>query len=313
MSTDARLSTGLPGHPKTKKLVRRLGPGAGWSLVCLILWARANRPDGDLSGMSAEDIELAADWTGENDALVREMVSVGFLDGQVGAYRLHDWAEHQPWSAGSEARSDRAKWSALCRRHGREEAARLMPEYAAKLAKSADSSATSSESSANSSDLAGRVSAKSGNASAPSPIPSPSPNPSPVEATTPNPSAKAEGKPSGRRKREKITFDAFVEACHEAGEKVIPADDPIFRFAADAGIPKEFLHLAWREFAGKHRGTQRLQKDWRAHFRDAVRRNWFKLWWMPSEGACELTTAGVQLKRELEAERQRQATTEAAA
>jgi hypothetical protein len=132
--------------------------------------------------------------------------------------------------------------------------------------------------------------------------------------TTPNPSAEAEGKPSGRRKREKITFDAFVEACHEAGEKVIPADDPIFRFAADAGIPKEFLHLAWREFAGKHRGTHRLQKDWRAHFRDAVRRNWFKLWWMPSEGACELTTAGVQLKRELEAERQRQATqTEAAA
>lgn len=81
MSTDARLNTGLPTHPKTKKLIRRLGPGAGWSLVCLILWARANRPDGDLSGMSDEDIELASDWAGENDAFVAALVTVGFLDG----------------------------------------------------------------------------------------------------------------------------------------------------------------------------------------------------------------------------------------
>ena len=133
------------------------------------------------------------------------------------------------------------------------------------------------------------------------------------EQTTPNPSADAKGNIGGSRKRVKITFDSFVDACHESGEKAVPADDPIFRFAADASIPKEFLHLAWREFANKHRGTQRLQKDWRAHFRDAVRRNWFKLWWMPSEGTCELTTAGVQLKRELEAERQRQQQGEAAA
>ena len=45
-----------------------------------------------------------------------------------------------------------------------------------------------------------------------------------------------------------------------------------------------------------------MQKDWRAHFRDAVRRNWFKLWWFPRDGECDLTTAGVQLKRERDAE-----------
>lgn len=185
MSSDARLSTGLPGHPKTKKLIRRLGPAAGWSLVCLILWARDNRPDGDLTGMTGEDIELAADWTGENDALVRELAAVGFLDGEEGGYQLHDWADHQPWSAGSEARSDRAKWSALCRRHGREEAARLMPEYAAKLAKSSDSSAKSAAESANSSDVADDTAAKAGKLPAPSPIPSPSPSP------IPSPKAKA--------------------------------------------------------------------------------------------------------------------------
>jgi hypothetical protein len=141
--------------------------------VCLILWARGNRPDGDLAGMSAEDIELAADWTGEIDALVRELASVGFLDGDDGGYRLHDWAEHQPWSAGSEARSDRAKWSALCRRHGRDEAARLMPDYYARLAKAAEMSASGTYDPANSSEVAGGEPARSKNRAAPSPIPSP--------------------------------------------------------------------------------------------------------------------------------------------
>jgi len=43
MSQDARISVGLPGHPKTKKLIKRLGQAAAWNLVCLILWAAANR------------------------------------------------------------------------------------------------------------------------------------------------------------------------------------------------------------------------------------------------------------------------------
>ncbi|HFT6991381.1 MAG: hypothetical protein KH046_00725 [Stenotrophomonas maltophilia] len=310
MSTDARLSTGLPGHPKTKKLVRRLGPAAGWSLVCLILWARSSRPDGDLSGMTAEDIELAADWAGENDALVRELASVGFLDGSEGGYQLHDWAEHQPWSAGAEARSEKAKWAALCRRHGRQEAALLMPEYAAKLLQAQPEQDGSLP-------VAGTNLPVAGSSTAPSPNPSPSPIPSPEEETPHTPQADARGadggksdsgKPAkaGRPKREKITFSAFVDACRAAGERPIRPDDPIFDFAEDAGIPREFVALAWREFAIRHRDSGKLQKDWRAHFRDAVRRNWFKLWWCPNGGGCELTTAGVQVKRERDAERERE-------
>ncbi|WP_329914054.1 hypothetical protein [Stenotrophomonas sp. SMYL86] len=115
------------------------------------------------------------------------------------------------------------------------------------------------------------------------------------------------GKPAKpeRPKREKITFTAFIDACRAAGERPIRTDDPIFDFAEDAGIPREFVALAWREFAIKHRDSGKLQKDWRAHFRDAVRRNWFKLWWCPPAGGCELTTSGVQVKREREAERER--------
>lgn len=120
------------------------------------------------------------------------------------------------------------------------------------------------------------------------------------------PPATAEGAKTGRKKREKVTFAAFLDACQAAGESAIPKTDPIFTFAKDTGIPKDYLHLAWREFAGRHKDSGRMQKDWRAHFRDAVRRNWFKLWWFPDAGACELTTAGVQLARERDAERARE-------
>ncbi|MBH1873541.1 hypothetical protein I5W30_04740 [Stenotrophomonas maltophilia] len=109
----------------------------------------------------------------------------------------------------------------------------------------------------------------------------------------------------GRSKREKVTFNAFIENCRAAGERPIRTDDPIFDFAEDAGIPREFVALAWWEFAIKHRDSGKLQKDWRAHFRDAVRRNWFKLWWCPPAGGCELTTSGVQVKRERDVERER--------
>ncbi|WP_271678866.1 hypothetical protein [Thermomonas mangrovi] len=178
MSTDARLSTGLPAHPKTKKLIRRVGEGGAWALVCLILWARANRPDGDFEGMTSEDIELAVDWRGEADALVSALVSVGFLDGEEGAYRLHDWTDHQPWSNGSELRSLKAKWNAVKRHHGPAEADRQVPEYAAIRATSIENGATSMKSDASSSATAMLSSnADSTKIDAPSPSPSPSPSP----------------------------------------------------------------------------------------------------------------------------------------
>lgn len=96
MTTDARIKTGLPGHPKTKKLLRRLGQAAGWNLVRLILWSAANRKGGDLSGMSDEDIELAVDWDGGEGVFVAVLVDVGFLDGEQGARRIHDWHQHNP-------------------------------------------------------------------------------------------------------------------------------------------------------------------------------------------------------------------------
>lgn len=135
---DARISVGLPAHPKTKKLIRRLkSDGAAWRLVCLFLWAAANKPDGDLSGMTAEDIELAVDWPGADGDFVTALIDVGFIDGEEGAFFIHDWTVHNPWAAGAEARSEKSRWAGLCKQHGRQKAAEMMPEYAARLPDSA--------------------------------------------------------------------------------------------------------------------------------------------------------------------------------
>lgn len=117
MNHDARISTSLAEHPKTVKLKRRLGGEACWSLVCLFLWAARNKPDGDLSGMPVEDIEIAAKWDGEAGKLYDALVSVRFLDESEDGRRvvIHDWREHNPWAAGAKDRADKAKKAASAR------------------------------------------------------------------------------------------------------------------------------------------------------------------------------------------------------
>jgi hypothetical protein len=115
MADDARISTALPQHPKTVKLQRRLGASGCWSLICLFLWVADNRPEGDLQGMTVEDIEIAAGWTGETEKFVSTLVEVRFLDGPDGGYQVHDWAEHNPWAATRPERTRSAKKAAAAR------------------------------------------------------------------------------------------------------------------------------------------------------------------------------------------------------
>lgn len=115
MNIDARINVGLPSHPKTKKLIKRGGQAAGWNLICLFLWVSQNKPDGDLSGMSDEDIEIAAGWEGEDGGLVKLLSEVRFLDGVQGAYTVHDWEQHNPWAAGAVRRSENSRAAARAR------------------------------------------------------------------------------------------------------------------------------------------------------------------------------------------------------
>lgn len=97
----------------------------------------------------------------------------------------------------------------------------------------------------------------------------------------------------GSQASRKLTFDAWVEKIREAGEKPIPDDHAVIRFTEDAGIPHEFLAVCWEHFKGRYSGDQKKYIDWRKVFANAVRENWFKLWWHDGNG-YQLTTVGQQ-------------------
>jgi hypothetical protein len=126
------------------------------------------------------------------------------------------------------------------------------------------------------------------------------------EKNPPNPpeGGKRSRKPSTedrkpRQKSERITFSGFLEACRTSGQKPIPPGSAAFQFAEQIGIPIEYLRLAWVEFSRKYGEVKQYKgiRGWRQAFENSVRGNWFKLWWFNGD-SCELTTAGVQLRRE---------------
>ncbi len=97
-----------------------------------------------------------------------------------------------------------------------------------------------------------------------------------------------------------VTLRCWLEEIKEAGEQAIPETDPVFAYASKAGIPDEMLSLAWAVFKADHiqgPGAKKLQKDWRQTFRNYVEKNYLKLWYVNSEGAHVLTTAGIQAQR----------------
>ena len=100
--------------------------------------------------------------------------------------------------------------------------------------------------------------------------------------------------PAPSARRSAVELQTWIDSL-PADEQPIPAGDPIFDYAEKVGIPDDYLLLAWEEFRERMAGKR--HKDWRAHYRNAVRGNWFKLWWMRDGGECALTTQGEQAKR----------------
>lgn len=115
---------------------------------------------------------------------------------------------------------------------------------------------------------------------------------------------KAKAGKVARRKGSRVTFDEFVADCRATGEQRVPPDDPVRAFAERAGIPDEFLAVAWAWFRGRYSGTSKAYADWRRHFRNTVEGNWGRLWYVRDEdSAVVLTTAGETLRRAIDAER----------
>lgn len=103
---------------------------------------------------------------------------------------------------------------------------------------------------------------------------------------------------SRRRKREAVTLTEWLEGCKQSGVAPVPDDDPVFAYAAETGIPIEFLRLHWREFKARYAlPDAKKYKDWRAVHRKCVRGCWLRLWRFAPDGSCVLTTQGEQARR----------------
>ena len=100
------------------------------------------------------------------------------------------------------------------------------------------------------------------------------------------------------------TLSKFLDECKEKNEPPIPKDDGVFDYAADVGIPYEFLELAWLDFKRIHTDPARKegrkkQKCWRKTFKNYVSGNYLRIWFIDNSGQFILTTRGKQLQREV--------------
>lgn len=113
---------------------------------------------------------------------------------------------------------------------------------------------------------------------------------------------KQSSKKRARAKSEEVSLQDWIESIKTSGEKTFPDDDPVWRYAKSLNLPEEFVALAWQAFKADYtKPGAKKYIDWRAHFLNAVKKNWFKLWWL-SGATFELTTAGKQAQLEHEAE-----------
>jgi hypothetical protein len=117
---DVRLKVGFFNHPKTLRVERDLGSDGVLCLIRLLMFARVNRhKDGSFSGLTDEDIEAAAGWHRceryANGMLVACLSHAGFLDGEIGERKIHEWKDHQAFAANFHKRSKAGKANATAR------------------------------------------------------------------------------------------------------------------------------------------------------------------------------------------------------
>lgn len=144
MNLDIRLSLGFFHHPKTLKLQKRAGIEAVVGLLRLWLWAAEQRSSGTLTDMDAEDIELAAEWKGDEGQLFKTLIECRWIDEKDGVYSLHGWNEHQQYASKSEERSAHARKAAEERWAKQKEQssnAQPMPVYAPSIDEHTNSNA----------------------------------------------------------------------------------------------------------------------------------------------------------------------------
>ena len=115
MSDDLRLSSDILRHAKTRALRRQIGPEGLIGLLGLWIYCAESQPDGDLAGLTDADIEGLAEWAAGAGELVAALLTIGFLDGEPGHRRVHNWAERQPFLVARPRRIEAARTAAARR------------------------------------------------------------------------------------------------------------------------------------------------------------------------------------------------------
>lgn len=105
------------------------------------------------------------------------------------------------------------------------------------------------------------------------------------------------GAPRSRRKTKDDSIPLAAWLYNLGDEDAIPANDPIFEWAATQAIPPAWLGYAWSAFEERYTAEGAKQyTNWRQVFRKAVKEDWLRLWRMTPTGPV-LTTVGEQWRR----------------
>jgi len=110
---------------------------------------------------------------------------------------------------------------------------------------------------------------------------------------------KEEEKPKPPSKKAAVSIQTFLENCKREGIERIPKDDSVFDFAENNKIPIEMVRVCWQQFVRTHRENGKRQSDWRKTFRNCVRGNWYKLWFIEADGMVKETSQFRALKKDL--------------
>jgi hypothetical protein len=130
---------------------------------------------------------------------------------------------------------------------------------------------------------------------------SPVPHTGPVQAFTGSSTGESTGRP-GRKSRPAVTWEAWADDKSEEAEKrwqhhISRRGEYLDRINVPRQLGK--LFNAWCE--NKWAGSGKRYRDWERVFMRALEDNWHRLWYFDPQGECCLTTAGIQLQRDMQA------------
>jgi hypothetical protein len=99
-------------------------------------------------------------------------------------------------------------------------------------------------------------------------------------------------------RKSEVTLDEWLDSC----EDPIPDGHRVHSYCREAGIPNEFVELAWACFIDRYSGKPKRYRDWAHAFLDHIKGGWLNVWRIDqASNEYLLTTAGLQLQRQLAA------------